>query len=200
MNSLNLTSANALLKILEEPPHYALFVLVSTNIGQLLPTIKSRCHKKMIALPKKYYNINEVSQPNGIHQFWQTYYDHCPLFEAQLSDNELQLFVSTLAAPSVDNIFTLTQIVDGKTIKFSFVVDFLQKWLIDIALYKITSQLNYFAYFKNQIAPIMPNLQIDKVFYLSDRLSFLQKWVNHPLNQKLQIENLMFQYQQLFVK
>ncbi len=34
---------NALLKILEEPPAYAVFLLYTTNAAQLLPTVRSRC-------------------------------------------------------------------------------------------------------------------------------------------------------------
>lgn len=40
---LNTESANALLKILEEPPAHSLFALVSHQPGRLLPTIRSRC-------------------------------------------------------------------------------------------------------------------------------------------------------------
>lgn len=40
---LNTESANALLKILEEPPGRSLFILVSHQPGRLLPTIRSRC-------------------------------------------------------------------------------------------------------------------------------------------------------------
>ncbi|RAI30456.1 DNA polymerase III subunit delta', partial [Rhodoplanes elegans] len=40
--------ANALLKILEEPPRRALLLLVSHSPGRLLPTIRSRC--RMLAL------------------------------------------------------------------------------------------------------------------------------------------------------
>jgi DNA polymerase-3 subunit delta' len=40
---LNAESANALLKILEEPPANSLFILVSHQPGRLLATIRSRC-------------------------------------------------------------------------------------------------------------------------------------------------------------
>ncbi len=42
-HKLNHTSANSLLKILEEPPHHTRFVLVTHEPGLLLPTIASRC-------------------------------------------------------------------------------------------------------------------------------------------------------------
>jgi DNA polymerase III subunit delta' len=36
-------AANSLLKVLEEPPEYAILILLTTNPGELLPTIRSRC-------------------------------------------------------------------------------------------------------------------------------------------------------------
>ena len=49
---MNRNAANALLKILEEPPDRALLLLVSHNSGRLLPTIRSRCRRlEMAALP-----------------------------------------------------------------------------------------------------------------------------------------------------
>lgn len=45
IDDCNPSSANALLKILEEPPPETLFMLVSHRPGGLLPTIKSRCRQ-----------------------------------------------------------------------------------------------------------------------------------------------------------
>ncbi|ODT80299.1 MAG: hypothetical protein ABS76_16540 [Pelagibacterium sp. SCN 64-44] len=44
MDDCNPNAANALLKTLEEPPPDTTFFLVSHRPGQLLPTIRSRCH------------------------------------------------------------------------------------------------------------------------------------------------------------
>jgi DNA polymerase-3 subunit delta' len=44
-DDMNSSSANALLKILEEPPNRALLLLVSHEPGRLLPTIRSRCRR-----------------------------------------------------------------------------------------------------------------------------------------------------------
>jgi DNA polymerase-3 subunit delta' len=43
MDDCNASSANALLKMLEEPPADTMFILVSHRPGGLLPTIRSRC-------------------------------------------------------------------------------------------------------------------------------------------------------------
>ncbi len=45
VDDLNTAGANAILKILEEPPVKSLLLLISHNPNQLLPTIKSRCAK-----------------------------------------------------------------------------------------------------------------------------------------------------------
>lgn len=44
-DEMNVNAANAVLKVLEEPPSRALILLVSHNPGRLLPTIRSRCRR-----------------------------------------------------------------------------------------------------------------------------------------------------------
>jgi len=45
---LNGTSANALLKMIEEPPPRSLFLIISHRPNQILPTIRSRCRKLVL--------------------------------------------------------------------------------------------------------------------------------------------------------
>jgi DNA polymerase-3 subunit delta' len=47
-DTMNRNSANAILKILEEPPPRALILMVSSSPGALLPTIRSRCRKLVL--------------------------------------------------------------------------------------------------------------------------------------------------------
>jgi DNA polymerase-3 subunit delta' len=52
-DEMNQHAANAVLKVLEEPPARSLLLLVSHNPGRLLPTIRSRCRKlKLHPLPE----------------------------------------------------------------------------------------------------------------------------------------------------
>jgi DNA polymerase III subunit delta' len=48
-DEMNRNAANALLKILEEPPRRALLLLVAHSPGRLLPTIRSRCRRFPLA-------------------------------------------------------------------------------------------------------------------------------------------------------
>jgi len=47
-DDMNASAANALLKMLEEPPAKAILLLVSHSPGRLLPTIRSRCRKLIL--------------------------------------------------------------------------------------------------------------------------------------------------------
>lgn len=44
-DDMNANAANAILKLLEEPPSRAMLMLVANRPGQLLPTIRSRCQR-----------------------------------------------------------------------------------------------------------------------------------------------------------
>jgi DNA polymerase III subunit delta' len=48
-DELNVNAANALLKSLEEPPTRALFLLVASEPSRLLPTVRSRCRRLLLA-------------------------------------------------------------------------------------------------------------------------------------------------------
>ena len=51
---LDLEGQNALLKILEEPPKYGVFILLSDNPEKLLPTVRSRCTElALTAVPER---------------------------------------------------------------------------------------------------------------------------------------------------
>ena len=65
---MTLEAQNALLKTLEEPPEYAIIILVTNNKEGLLPTIRSRCEiVKFTPVPFieiKNYLINQGIEPN----------------------------------------------------------------------------------------------------------------------------------------
>ena len=64
---LNLEGQNALLKVLEEPPPYGVFLLIADNPDKLLPTVRSRCVElKLKALPEELLRRQLASEfPNA---------------------------------------------------------------------------------------------------------------------------------------
>lgn len=73
VDQLNPAGANAILKILEEPPSQALLLLISHNPGMLLPTIRSRCAMlKLTPLGRKDFDnaltaLKPDLEPDKIH-------------------------------------------------------------------------------------------------------------------------------------
>jgi len=61
-DDLNRNAANAILKILEEPPKRAMFLVLSHAPGRLLPTIRSRC------LPLKLDALSEDAMRRALGQ------------------------------------------------------------------------------------------------------------------------------------
>lgn len=58
-DDMNVSSANALLKLLEEPPERSLIILLAHNPGRLLPTIKSRC-RRLTLKPLSDDNVSDL--------------------------------------------------------------------------------------------------------------------------------------------
>ena len=64
---MRVEAASALLKILEEPPRYALLILISSQPKQLLSTISSRC-PIIRFLPHKHEELVKYLQTMGLDQ------------------------------------------------------------------------------------------------------------------------------------
>lgn len=198
---LNINSSNALLKIIEEPPQYALFILLGSNVNQLLPTVRSRCHIYILSQPSVDTALNYLKNLNiQDYEFWLNYYDNNPLFELEINQAQLDSLISTLVEPNCNNIFSLSKEFNGKIVSFSFFIDFMLKWLSDMVCAKMAKgRGKYFINYDNIFNTLLSRLDLERVFYLNDRLIFLCNWLKHPLNYKLQIENILLQYQQLFI-
>lgn len=94
VDEMNTSSANALLKLLEEPPPNAIFLLISHQPAKLLPTIRSRCRELRLA-PLGHEALSDaLTQAGG---------------ELAPEDREA---MSELAAGSVGEAFSLTNL-DG---------------------------------------------------------------------------------------
>ncbi|MFC0280769.1 DNA polymerase III subunit delta' [Falsigemmobacter intermedius] len=64
-DDMNPAAANALLKLLEEPPEGAVILLISHQPAKLLPTIRSRCRVLSLA-PLGPEDVGTILQENGI--------------------------------------------------------------------------------------------------------------------------------------
>ena len=68
-HQLSKEAANALLKTLEEPPSHAIFILATTEIHKMIPTIISRCQHfdfRRLTLPEIIQRLGIISEKEGI--------------------------------------------------------------------------------------------------------------------------------------
>ena len=69
-HQLTKEAANALLKTLEEPPAHAIFILATTEIHKMIPTIISRCQRfdfRRLTLPEILKRLEIVSQKEKVN-------------------------------------------------------------------------------------------------------------------------------------
>jgi DNA polymerase-3 subunit gamma/tau len=68
-HQLTKEAANALLKVLEEPPSYVVFVLATTEIHKMIPTIISRCQHfdfKKLTIPEIISGLKNIAKKEGV--------------------------------------------------------------------------------------------------------------------------------------
>lgn len=68
-HQLTKEAANALLKTLEEPPDYAIFILATTEIHKMIPTIVSRCQRfdfRRLTVPEIVKKLEWISEKEKI--------------------------------------------------------------------------------------------------------------------------------------
>lgn len=105
-HTLNRSGANALLKILEEPPEQAVILLAADNPGAMLPTIRSRC--RMLTLG-----------PLPEETVAKYLFDHMPADKAgeapvlaRLADGSIGRAVSLAQADALDSYRGLMTLLD----------------------------------------------------------------------------------------
>jgi len=196
--ALNTASANALLKILEEPPSNTFFMLVTNQPQRLLPTILSRCQAIEMPVPNADEAITWlVSQGVKSAQSSLKLAGGAPLLALQLAEksNENNAIINLLASgPKLDAFASAPAFV---AFGVESAIDAVFKWIFDLWIYRISTQSYY-----HTITPAMQALS--KSVDLKTMLQFQQvlleakKTANHPLSKEIQVENMLLQYTKLF--
>lgn len=196
--SLNTISANALLKVLEEPPAGTLFLLVCDSVDTLLPTLVSRCRRLPLAAPPRdqamqWLRASGVAEPEG----YLAAVGGSPLaaFEAFQSGREptpawLMEWVRACAAGRGPK--QLGRLVDEleKTPAADW-LDALQRVLADLMLLQAGAALRYYPSLQAPLAELARKLAPLPVAQAARWLATQQRVANHPLNPRLFIHSAL---------
>ena len=197
--TLNLASANALLKMLEEPPANTLFLLVTGQAQRLLPTILSRCQAIDMPLPSKTDALSWLkSQSVNNAEAALDYAGGAPLLALQVAEEgELSAnLVKNLALGAKLEPFACAPLF--LSIGMERALEALQKWAFDLAAYKLTHVLHYHGQSAGALQALCKSVNLKALLSFQEKLLEAKKTATHPLNNELQLENILLQYTQLF--
>lgn len=194
--SLNLQAANALLKILEEPPPQVLFILVGHNKGSLLPTIKSRCRQFVLPAPDAAQSLAYL-QAQAVDRAAEllAFHGGTPLFEPNAAADALRdelLFL--LAEPRLLGLLDYAARFDREKLPLATFLDWLGKWLLDIGLAQRQLPPRYYPAAAEALVKLGARTDPMRLFALADRLNRLVPYGRHTLNVKMQAEDLLIDY------
>ncbi len=202
---MNDAAQNALLKTIEEPPAYAVVILLTTNKELLLPTIRSRCvamqmHPVPDELVCQYLqNVLGVSEDQA---------SLCAAFAqgnigkaANLSGSEdfTQIKLSTLQLMKrirdID-LYELTQAVKHITeykLRITDYFDLMTIWYRDVLVYKATSDANRLV-FRDEVYDIKKQANISSyegIQKIIDAILVAQTRINSNVNLELSLELML---------
>jgi DNA polymerase III subunit delta' len=199
---LNVNAANALLKMLEEPPPHTIFLLVANHLSRILPTVRSRC--RLVKMP----------MPNPAQASAWLDAQHCPEPELNLAlagrapldalangenpewQAQRKRFCDALARPTESDAIGLAESV--LKIGPAIVIGWLQTWIYDLVSLRITELNRYHLdQIKSQIS-LNKKFQLIELLNFNSELSSAKRLIHHPLNLKLFWEFLFIKYFKLF--
>lgn len=198
--ALNIAAANALLKMLEEPPANTLFILVTNQPQRLLPTILSRCQMVDMPLPDRSYALTWLAS-KGVKDADNIldYAGGAPLLALQ-ADEEVEMRSSLIKILSLGaklDPFTSTPLLLGMGMVNA--IDTLQKWIFDLTTYKLAQVSHYHSQHAGALQALSKSVNLQALLSFQTKLLDAKKLANHPLNNELQLENILLQYTQLFM-
>ncbi|MDR2787158.1 MAG: DNA polymerase III subunit delta' [Candidatus Accumulibacter sp.] len=207
--AMNRHTANSLLKSLEEPIPGTLFLLVSSEPERLLPTIRSRCQRLSIPLPETSRARGWLAE-RGIEDAarWLALAGGSPLWAAELGSGDERALLDALvtelakggrvdplaAAAVADRVVK----ADKRPASLRRVVEWGQKWLVDLILARAGQAPRYF------LAQAAPLARLAGRTELSGLLAFSRKALQYrlqcaqPLNSRLFLEDFFMNYAALF--
>jgi DNA polymerase III subunit delta' len=197
--ALNVASANALLKMLEEPPANTLFLLVASQPQRLLPTIISRCQVIDLPIPPyaeaiMWLNEQGVSQPDIALEYTGGAPLEAMRIQAQLATNS-QLIAQLALGKKLDPFASASLFL---ALGMERAIELIQKWTFDLVSYKLIQGLHYHSQQAHALQVLCKSVNLSTLLQFQRSLIEAKKAANHPLSNEMQLENILLQYTHVF--
>ena len=193
-DTMNVITQNALLKSLEEPAPATLFVLVTSRLSRLLPTIRSRC-QIMSILPPDASDAVKWLTDQGLDDPQSALAEAggAPLAALQRADETSVRsdFLNALKEPDCDPS-ALAQRCES--LDLSMVVGWLQRWVFDLLSVKVGQVPRFHPKAASVLANQARSARTSGLLRLSGHLNDAKGLASHPLNAKLFLEELFIDF------
>ncbi len=189
-------SANALLKMLEEPPAQMRFLLVSDNPSRLLATVRSRCVNIRLRLPPAAEaRAWLASQGTAQARLALAQAGDAPLAARDLDAPEYweqrRMLLGALARRPVD----ACAIAEGITAPLlAPLLGHLWRWCYDLYSLRLGGRIRYNSDSAQILAVIADNISVNEFSEFLTQLVQAQRSAEHPLNPRLAAEQLLLRY------
>lgn len=191
-------AANALLKILEEPPSNLYFILVSSKQKSLLPTLRSRCRVIVFARPDE-AGAAAWLKAAGLEKQAVRYLDlagGAPMRVAQWKDQgqlaAIDALIDSLISPPADPIALAARwdglLKNDGVFRMEHLVEGVQRWLFDLAQERMSGEIRYHRGWPRPKG--VDGLSPSALIGAWRELGQFRRSARHPLNQLLFLESL----------
>jgi DNA polymerase-3 subunit delta' len=198
--SLNAPAANALLKLLEEPPAQTLFVLATDALDELPPTIRSRCVLVRIAMPTKAAALDWLAA-QGVENADAALAaaGGAPLAAWEVANGQsLAPDQSALLLDVLERGDSLEPAEIARRIPRDMpiapAIAIMQRWCWDLLGYRTAGTVRYHPLQRSGIERLSRKIDPDELWRWAESLARAQASREHPLNSRLVLESSLLRY------
>lgn len=207
--AMNRSTANSLLKTLEEPAPGTLFLMVSSEPMRLLPTIRSRCQVVPVPIPSSKAACRVLAE-DGIEnaERWLALAGGAPGLARDLAESGqgawLDLLAKRLAAGrSIEPLAMAAEldkvVKDSKgKLQLKQVTEAFQKWLVDLNMARNGLPVRYFTSQQATIVGLADMILASRLIQSYRTAITRRQESEQPLNVRLFLESLFLDYRALF--
>lgn len=204
--AMNSATANALLKVLEEPNPSTLFLLVSNTSKRLLPTIRSRC--RCVSLPRpdagqarSWLRENGVSDPASL----LAHAGGMPMMAVRekADEDRLRAFLDGVERVGQMGVLALAAEFEswmkegkagGRAMDKRTLVAWLQKWVFDLVALKLGGPSVYHPGHETSMRALVAGTSVSGLIDCYNELLRIRAVAQHPLNPRLFLEDMLSRY------
>ncbi len=198
VESVNDVAANALLKMLEEPPPLTVFILVADHLGRIPATIVSRCRKVFVATPPPavataWLAEQGVADPAAVLAAC----GGAPLAAVAFAHDEQATasrrdLLGFLSKPGIEAALATAE--SFARTPPAPLVRWLQQWLSDCIAMRLSGRIRYHPAQSKVIAQLAGAARLDALMNLMQPLDAVRRTIDHPLDARLLLEGVLTAY------